>query len=417
MSASKYTVVIIGGGTAGISVAAGLRRRQPGLDIAIVDPAEFHFYQPAWTLVGGGAFDAARTRRPLASLLPRGVKHIAKAVSGFSPETNEIELAGGERLGYSFLVVAAGIQLNFDAIKGLPEALGKNGVSSNYRYDLAPYTWELVKNFKGGRALFTQPAGAIKCAGAPQKAMYLAADYWRQQGIKAESIQFRNGGAVLFSVPFYAQALSRVVDAYGAKARLGDSLVEVRGVEKIAVFERVQDGEKIREEVAYDLLHVVPPQSAPDFIRQSSLANAEGWVDVDQHTLRHVRHNNIFSLGDCSSLPTSKTAAAVKAQTPVLVANLLEALQGLETSTRYTGYTACPVTTSHGKVMLAEFTYGGTVSTTLPLDSRIPRRFYWFLKRSVLPWFYWNLLLKGRFVPEVHQERRFPEALPELIEA
>ncbi|KYC29212.1 Sulfide:quinone oxidoreductase, mitochondrial [Sterolibacterium denitrificans] len=417
MSASKHTVVIIGGGTAGISVAAGLRRRQPGLDIAIVDPAEFHFYQPAWTLVGGGAFDVARTRRPLAGLLPRGVKHIAKAVSGFSPETNEIELAGGERLGYAFLVVAAGIQLNFDAIKGLPEALGKNGVSSNYRYDLAPYTWELVKNFKGGRALFTQPAGAIKCAGAPQKAMYLAADYWRQQGIKADSIQFRNGGAVLFSVPFYAQALSRVVDAYGAKARLGDSLVEVRGAEKIAVFERVQDGEKVREEVAYDLLHVVPPQSAPDFIRQSALANAEGWVDVDQHTLRHVRHNNIFSLGDCSSLPTSKTAAAVKAQAPVLVANLLEALQGLETRNRYTGYTACPVTTSHGKVMLAEFTYGGTVSTTLPLDSRIPRRFYWFLKRSVLPWFYWNLLLKGRFVPEVHQERRFPEALPALIEA
>lgn len=417
MSARKHTVVIIGGGTAGISVAAGLRRRQPGLDIAIVDPAEFHYYQPAWTLVGGGAFDAARTRRTLASLLPRGVAHVAQAVKAFSPETNEIEFADGQRLGYDFLVVAAGIQLNFGAIKGLPEALGKNGVSSNYRYDLAPYTWELVRNFKGGKALFTQPAGAIKCAGAPQKAMYLAADYWRQNGIKAESIQFRNGGAVLFSVPFYARALSRVVDSYGARAQLGDSLVEVRGEEKIAVFERAKDGEKVREEVPYDLLHVVPPQSAPDCIRQSTLANAEGWVDVDQHTLRHVRYGNVYSLGDCSSLPTSKTAAAVKAQAPVLVNNLLEALQGLETSARYTGYTACPVTTSHGKVMLAEFTYGGTVSTTLPLDSRIPRKFYWFLKRSVLPWFYWNLLLKGRFVPEVHRDRNFPEALPALLEA
>lgn len=417
MSANKHTVVIIGGGTAGISVAAGLRRRQSNLDIAIVDPAEFHYYQPAWTLVGGGAFDATRTRRAFVDVLPQGVTHVAQAVSGFDPDNNEIELANGRRLGYDFLVVAAGIQLNFAAIKGLPEALGKNGVSSNYRYDLAPYTWDLVKNFKGGKAIFTQPAGAIKCAGAPQKAMYLAADYWRQHGVKADSIQFRNGAAVLFSVPFYAKALSRVVESYGAKAQLENSLVEVRGAENIAVFERTQDGEKVREEVAYDLLHVVPPQSAPDFIRQSSLVNADGWVEVDQHSLRHVRHNNIFSLGDCSSLPTSKTAAAVKAQAPVLVTNLLDALHGLQSSAQYGGYTACPVTTSHGKVMLAEFGYSGVVTTTLPLDSRIPRKFYWFLKRSILPWFYWNVLLKGRFVPEIHQQRDFPEALPSLIKA
>lgn len=349
--------------------------------------------------------------------MPAGAKHIAQAVTQLHPEENQIELANGERVGYDFLVVAAGIQLNWAAIKGLPEALGKNGVTSNYRYDLAPYTWELVQKFQGGNAVFTQPVGAIKCAGAPQKALYLSANYWRDKGVKAQSIQFRNGGAVLFSVPFYAKALSRIVDSYGAKAHLGDALVEVRGDEKIAVFERSQNGEKIREEVAYDLLHVVPPQSAPDFIRQSSLANADGWVDVNQNSLRHVRHNNVFSLGDCSSLPTSKTAAAVKAQLPVLVNNVLAALQGAETAASYNGYTACPVTTSHGKVMLAEFTYAGTVATTLPIDSRIPRRFYWWLKSSFLPWFYWNFLLKGRHVPDLAKERHFPEALPSPIEA
>ncbi len=417
MSAQKHTVVIIGGGTAGISVAAGLRRQQANLDIAIVDPAENHFYQPAWTLAGGGAYDIANTKRPLSSVLPAGTAHIAKAVKGFDPENNQIELTDGERVGYDFLVVAAGIQLNWGAIKGLPEALGKNGVTSNYRFDLAPYTWELVQNFKGGNAVFTQPAGAIKCAGAPQKAMYLSADHWRNNGVKAQSIQFRNGGAVLFSVPFYARALSRIVESYGARARLENALVEVRGDEKIAVFESTQNGEKVREEVAYDLLHVVPPQSAPDFIRQSALANAEGWVNVDQNTLRHVRYGNVFSLGDCSSLPTSKTAAAVKAQAPILVSNLLSALQGAKAGARYSGYTACPVTTSRGRVMLAEFTYAGTVATTLPVDSRIPRRFYWWLKRSFLPWFYWNVLLKGRFVPELARERHFPEALPSPIGA
>ena len=417
MSLQKHTVVVIGGGTAGISVAAGLRRQKANLDIAIVDPAEFHFYQPAWTLVGGGAYNAADTQRTLKSVLPAGVAHIAQAVKGFLPEENRIELADGQQIGYDFLVVAAGIQLNWSAIKGLPEALGKNGVTSNYRFDLAPYTWELVKNFKGGKAVFTQPAGAIKCAGAPQKALYLSADYWRNNGVKAESIQFRNGAPALFSVPFYAKALSRIMDSYGAKAQLENALVEVRGGEKIAVFERTENGEKIREEVAYDLLHVVPPQSAPDFIRNSSLANADGWVDVHQSTLRHVRYNNIFSLGDCSSLPTSKTAAAVKAQAPILVSNVLKALQGLETSEQYNGYTACPVTTSRGKVLLAEFTYAGSVATTLPLDSRIPRRFYWWLKRSFLPWFYWNLLLKGRSKPASAKARQFPEALPSPIEA
>lgn len=417
MSLQKHTVVIIGGGTAGISVAAGLRRQQANLDVAIVDPAEFHFYQPAWTLVGGGAYNPANTKRTLKSVLPGGVTHIAQAVTGFAPEENRIKLADGRDLGYDFLVVAAGIQLNWGAIKGLPEALGKNGVSSNYRFDLAPYTWELVKAFKGGKAVFTQPPGAIKCAGAPQKALYLSADYWRNSGVKAESIQFRNGGAVLFSVPFYAQALTRIMDSYGAKAHLGDALVEVRGEEKIAVFERTKDGEKVREEVAYDLLHVVPPQSAPDFIRNSSLANAEGWVEVNQNSLQHVRHRNIFSLGDCSSLPTSKTAAAVKAQVPILVDNLLTALQGVEIKGHYNGYTACPVTTSNGKVLLAEFNYAGKVATTLPLDSRIPRRFYWWLKRSFLPWFYWNVLLKGRSKPASAKERNFPEALPSPIEA
>lgn len=417
MAIQKHTVVVIGGGTAGIGAAAGLLRRQANLDVAIIDPAEHHFYQPAWTLVGGGAYNADNTKRSLKSVLPAGAKHIAQAVTQLHPEENQIELANGERVGYDFLVVAAGIQLNWAAIKGLPEALGKNGVTSNYRYDLAPYTWELVQKFQGGNAVFTQPVGAIKCAGAPQKALYLSANYWRDKGVKAQSIQFRNGGAVLFSVPFYAKALSRIVDSYGAKAHLGDALVEVRGDEKIAVFERSQNGEKIREEVAYDLLHVVPPQSAPDFIRQSSLANADGWVDVNQNSLRHVRHNNVFSLGDCSSLPTSKTAAAVKAQLPVLVNNVLAALQGAETAASYNGYTACPVTTSHGKVMLAEFTYAGTVATTLPIDSRIPRRFYWWLKSSFLPWFYWNFLLKGRHVPDLAKERHFPEALPSPIEA
>lgn len=417
MSTQKHTVVIIGAGTAGISVAAKLRRQQSDLDIVIIDPAEHHYYQPAWTLVGGGAYNAKDTQRRLNQVLPSGVDHIAQAVTVLDPDNNQVTLANGDKVTYDYLVVAAGIQTNWGAIKGLTDTLGKNGVTSNYRYDLASYTWELVKNFNGGNAIFTQPAGAVKCPGAPQKALYLSADYWQDKGIKTDSLQFRSGGASIFGVPFYAQALNKVIESYQADTYYEQSLVEVRGEEKIAIFETIKEGEVVREEVAFDLLHVVPPQSAPDFIKHSSLANAEGWLEVNQQSLRHLRFANIFGIGDCTSTPNSKTAAAIKSQTPIMVSNLLSTILGAELNAEYDGYAACPLTTSHGKVLLAEFTYGGTISTTLPLDSRVPRRFYWWVKRSFIPWFYWNLLLKGRNLPETHKTREFSAELPTVVKA
>lgn len=417
MPTNKHNILIIGGGTGGISVAAKLRRENPALTIALIEPAEFHYYQPAWTLVGGGDYNVQDTQRPLQSVLPKGVTHIAQAVTEFFPEQNQVKLTTGELLGYDQLVVAAGIQINWGAIKGLTETLGKNGVTSNYRYDLAAYTWQLVQQFRGGTAIFTQPAGAVKCPGAPQKALYLSADYWQQKGIQADQLQFRSGGAAIFGVPFYAQALNQVIQSYQADARYNQSLIEVRGEEKIAVFEYSLNGETQREEVSFDLLHVVPPQSAPDFIKHSPLANADGWLDVNQHSLRHARYPNIFGIGDCTSSPNSKTAAAIKSQLPVVVANLLAAQANKEPSAHYDGYAACPLTTSHGKVLLAEFTFGGVISTSLPLDSRIPRPFYWWLKRSFIPWFYWNLLLKGRNLPQTHRARHFPDELRNPIEA
>lgn len=416
MSNQKHSVVIIGGGTGGISAAALLRRKAPHLDIALIDPAEFHYYQPAWTLVGGGAYDAKKTERPLASLIPNGVKHIAQKVVKLLPEENQVELANGTTIAYDHLVVAAGIQINWGAIKGLEESLGKNGVTSNYSYQHAPYTWELVKNFKGGKALFTQPVGAVKCPGAPQKAVYLSADYFSKHGIQAD-VEFRSGGASIFGVPFYAKALNKVVAAYKVDARYGQSLVEVRGAEKIAVFEYVKDGEKVQEEVSYDLLHVVPPQSAPSFIKESPLADEAGWLEVDQHSLRHQRFANVFGLGDCTSSPNSKTAAAIKSQTPILVGNLLQAIAKEVTSHRYDGYAACPITTADGEVLLAEFTYGGKVAPTFRVDPRIPRAFYWWLKRSFIPVFYWQWLLKGRNIKPLHKHIEFSEELPAKVEA
>lgn len=416
MSSQKHSVVIIGGGTGGISTAALLRRKAPNLDIALIDPAEFHYYQPAWTLVGGGAYDAKKTQRPLASLIPAGVKHIAQKVVKLLPEENQVELANGTTIAYDHLVVAAGIQINWGAIKGLEESLGKNGVTSNYSYQHAPYTWELVKNFKGGKALFTQPVGAVKCPGAPQKAVYLSAEHFIKNGVKAD-VEFRSGGGSIFGVAFYAKALNKVVASYNIDAKYGQSLIEVRGNEKIAVFEYERDGEKVQEEVAYDLLHVVPPQSAPSFIKESPLADEAGWLDVDKHSLRHTRFANVFGIGDCSNSPNSKTAAAIKSQTPIVVNNLLQAIAKEVVNHRYDGYAACPITTANGKVLLAEFTYGGEIAPTFRVDPRIPRGFYWWLKRSFIPAFYWNWLLKGHNIKPLHKHIEFSDELPAKVEA
>jgi sulfide:quinone oxidoreductase len=176
---ASHAVVIIGGGAAGIAVASSLLARKPGLDIAIIDPADIHYYQPGWTLVGGGVFEPAHTARTMASVLPRGVSWIKATVTGFEPEANAVMLEGNRVVKYEHLVVCPGLKLDWDGIEGLPQALGRNGVTSNYRYDLAPYTWKLVQELvrkQGGKALFSQPPMPIKCAGAPQKAMYLSAD-------------------------------------------------------------------------------------------------------------------------------------------------------------------------------------------------------------------------------------------------
>lgn len=411
-SSSSHVVVIVGGGAGGATVAALLLKQQPDLDIAVIEPSDTHWYQPAWTLVGAGAFKVEATGRPMEKCLPKQVTRIKARVSGFAPERNEVLLEDGRSIGYGQLVIAAGLQLDWHKIEGLEATLGKNGVTSNYRPDLAPYTWECIQAFKGGHALFTQPAMPIKCAGAPQKILYMAADRLRSRGIKAE-MSFFTPGAAMFGVPFYAKALDKVVAEYGITPRFAHTLVAVDGEEKRACFEVRQGEQMMRVNFPFDLLHVVPPQSAPNFIKTSSLADASGWVSVDKSTLRHTKYEDVFALGDCTSTPNSKTAAAVRAQAPVVARNLLSSRQGQAMTARYDGYASCPLTTSVGKIMLAEFAYDGVVTPSFPLDPRIPRRAYWHLKKSYLPPLYWGML-KGNLGLDWHAPRQFAEAVPNI---
>lgn len=395
---ARYDVLVIGGGAAGCSVAASLLARRPGLSIAIVEPRDKHYYQPGWTLVGGGAFDRADTERPMAAAIPAGVKWLRAACAGFEPEHQQAVLEDGERIGYRVLIVAAGLTLDWAGVEGLTDTLGRNGVTSNYLFDLAPYTWELVGALKAGRALFTQPPMPIKCAGAPQKAMYLSCYEWERRGVlKDIEVDFNTAGTALFGVAAYVPALMSYVERYGAHLSFGSTLKAVDGAARTAWFDVAgADGTITRVAKSFDMLHAVPPQRAPDFIRQSPLADAAGWVDVSPETLRHARYGNVFGIGDACSAPNAKTAAAIRKQAPVVAENVLAVLDGTAVRAVYDGYGSCPLTVERGKVVLAEFGYGGKLMPSFPWDSTKPRRSAWILKARLLPTLYWDVMLRGR---------------------
>jgi sulfide:quinone oxidoreductase len=398
---ASHDVVIVGGGAAGIAVAASLLARQPELDIAIIDSADVHAYQPGWTMVGAGVFKPDQTVRTMASVIPTGVHWIKAGVLAFEPDSGRVVLESGRWVAYKQLVVCPGLKLDWQAIEGLNETLGRNGVTSNYRFDLAPYTWELVQQLKGGKALFSQPPMPIKCAGAPQKAMYLSADHWVRQGVlKHIDIQFCNAGAVLFGVADYVPALMEYVKKYRIGLNFGETLVAVNGPARQATFmKNLADGSKEKVVRDFDMMHVVPPQKAPDFVRVSPLADAAGWVDVDPFSLRHKTYPNVFALGDVANTSNAKTAAAVRKQAPVVAHNLLVAMGQLQGQARYDGYGSCPLTVERGKIVLAEFAYGGKLAPSFPawlLDGTQASALAWYLKERLLPPLYWHAMLKGR---------------------
>lgn len=396
MTEQRYDIVIVGAGAAGIATAASLKKRQPRLSIALIDPAETHFYQPGWTMVGAGIFKAPVTSRPMASLIPAGTTWIKQAAVNFEPESNLVILKNGLQISYEQLVVAPGLALNWGGVEGLKENLGRNSVTSNYSYETAPYTWELTQGLTKGRAIFTQPPMPIKCAGAPQKAMYLSADHWRRAGVLGDiQIDFCTATPALFGVADYVPALMEYVERYGTQLNFQTNLKRIDGENKTAVFSS-PDGDI---EKPFDMLHVCPPQCAPDFIKASPLSDDAGWVDVDQETLQHKRFENIFSCGDVMNAPNAKTAAAARAQTPVVAENLLAQRAGKTARLGYNGYGSCPLTVERGKIVLAEFGYGGKLLPSFPksvLNGLRPTRLAWHLKADLLPQIYWHVMLKGR---------------------
>ncbi|BFZ62913.1 hypothetical protein YB2330_004023 [Saitoella coloradoensis] len=410
-ASTHHKIVIIGGGTGGINIANQLldtyarEAKSSGSealkkdDIAIVDGASLHHYQPGWTLVGAGLANKTDLNRPLASLVPSDVRLHNANVAEIDAAANKITTATGDSITYDHLIVAAGLDIKWGAIAGLPETLGKNGVSSIYSYDTCDVAQNDIKALKCGKAIFTQPAGVVKCAGAPQKVMWMAEDAWRSAGIRDEiDLEFNTGMGAMFAVPKYAKALEQLRVDRGVKGAFTSDLVAVDGQAHIATFKQA-DGTTVDK--TFDLLHVVPKMGSHAFVAKSALADAAGFVDVDAATLQSKKFDNVWSLGDSSSLPTSKTAAAIFSQTPVLAHNFHRVAHGKTANASYDGYTSCPLLVSYGKLILAEFKYGGvpdeTFGSKFGFDQAKPARFAYHLKKDVFPWAYFNYAMKGQW--------------------
>jgi sulfide:quinone oxidoreductase len=396
----EFDIVIAGGGAAGIGLAASLKSRDSSLKIAIIEPSEQHYYQPSWTLVGGGAFNINDSRRNTKDLIPQGIEWIKDSITGFSPDSNEVNLAKNISVKYQQLAVATGLKTNWDAIPGLVQTLGKNGVTSNYSFEHAPYTWELVKTLQSGKAIFTQPPLPFKCPGAPQKALYLSCFEWQKKGILNKfEVELNNAGGALFGVADFVPPLMEYIKKYNATLNFNCNLISVNGPEKKAIFAvKAADGTITQVEKSFDMLHVSPPQGAQDCVKNSPLADPSGMVEVNQYSLQHVKYNNVFGLGDCCSSPNSKTAAAARKQIVVVAENLIALRKNQTLPTKYCGYGSCPLTVENGRVVLAEFGFGGKLLPTFPsiINPLMPSRLAWILKKNILPWIYWNVMLKGR---------------------
>lgn len=413
---SHHKVLIIGGGTAGIMVASQIRRNHKGIEVGIIEPADTHYYQPAYTLVGAGTYNYDKLSRPMASLIPDGVTWIKDFATGFKPEENSVTTKSSGDITYDYLVVAPGVAYDYSLVEGLAEAMDKGVVCSNYTD--SKHTLEVVKNFKGGTALFTQPTTPIKCGGAPQKALYMSESFFQKSGVRDKTtVVFATNGGVIFGVKPIAETLMNVIDRKDINVRFGHQLVKVDAKKQIAWYTMgdnlseynhkeikiSKDGDLVG--IHFDMLHLAPPQIAPKFLKGSGLLNAEGWVDVDIHTLQHNTYSNIFSLGDVAALPTAKTGAAVRKQAPLVIENIVSLMNTNKiTDKSYNGYSSCPLVTDFGKMTLAEFDYDNnftpdpSLKMMLIFNSAKEHWRLWMLKKYMLPYLYWNKMMKGKEV-------------------
>ena len=366
-------IVIAGAGAAGLTAAAQLVQRLEGAQITLVDARKAHFYQPGFTLVAGGIKPASYVVSSTRDYVPSGVELIEEAVAEIDPEGRKVVTATGKPVPYDYLIVATGLRLDYAAIEGMDvEQIGNNGLGSIYHSpEKAAATWQAMSKFadSGGVGVFLRPGTEMKCAGAPLKYTFLTDDHLRRRGNRGKAeIIYNANNKVLFSVPIVHEKVRMLFEERDIRMNYERTLAAIDLGKRIATFKTAEGP----VELQYDFINVIPPMRAADVVRNSPLPwqegnwAADGWIEVDKHTLRHKRFDNVFAVGDVAGVPKGKTAASVKWQVPVAVDHLVAQIEGRESQAHYGGYTSCPLITRLGQAMLIEFDYKDNLVPSFP---------------------------------------------------
>lgn len=392
-------LLVVGGGSGGISTAAKFASKLGKGNVCVLEPHDTHCYQPLWTLVGGGIKKLPDSCKPMASVIPSGAVWVKDTADAFLPQENTVVTKKGLKIKYEFLVVATGIQVRFDLVDGLVEALKTPHVCSNYSFDTVTKTHQAMQALEEGQAIFTYPASPVKCPGAAQKIMYITDAYLRKAGVRDKvDIMFNTSLGVIFGAPKYAAVLWEVVKDRGIKVNLKHELIQVRPSSREAVFRNLDSKSDPKETVTfkYNMMHVTPPMTPSAALKTGpSFTDAAGFLDVNGETLQHKRYPNVFGIGDCTNVPTAKTAAAVAGEIGILRKNLSNVMNGQPPSKKYDGYTSCPLVTGYDKCILAEFDFKLDALETFPFNQGKERTSMFYVKRDLLPTIYWNLFLRG----------------------
>lgn len=422
-SEAKGKILIIGGGLAGISTAAKLSSTLSNPDITIIEPNKKSVcYQPGYTLIGGGVYSKSDVDYDTKDFLPSGVEMILDSAAQFNPEENSVVLTSGKKLNYDYLIVCAGVSLDFGRIKGL-EAIGESyssidgskitstfgdsGANSIYNIDSSVQTWDqlekLIEKAKSGKkvkALFTDPNTPLKCGGAPKKIMYLVNSRLEEAGVRDNvELHYFDDSSKYFGVKEYADAIEKQFKVRDFKTHFNHNLVGVDLENKVATFnktweekgewdEDLEEYDIVKKSVDvnfdFDFIHITPPMKAPDAIGKSAIGSKKGWVPVNQKTLQHVKYPNIFSLGDIAAVKMGKTGGSVRKQYKVVIDNLVAVMEGNKPKAQFDGYTVCPLITGIGTVMLAEFNWTAKPAPSFPLDPTKERYIWWLMKVYLL---------------------------------
>ncbi len=439
-SSKKATIVIVGGGAGGIMAAARLRRAASNAKIILVAPNDIHVYQPGQVFMAAGLYTADDIKKPNSDFVPSGVEWVKELVVEFDPDNNTVITSSNKKIKYDFLVVATGLQYDYERIEGMrPDLVGQKGISSVYLNDTVKgtvkggsATWKWFNDLREAakkatpnnpiNAIYTQPDTPIKCGGAPQKILYLSQDFLRGNGpVGGDDIHknvkayFCKKGTKLFGVPGYNKTLvEEVTPMYGnITDKWNHVLRKIDPDKKIATFEHTYQvkgeydedlGEydmitkKEMVEMPYDFIHVVPPMKAVDAVANSPLGwqkgSAKGWLACDRYTLQHMKYKNVFGIGDILGIPKGKTGGSARHHGPIIQENLIAVMEGKEPTAKFDGYTVCPLKTQYGKIMLAEFNYDGP-APSFPLDPTKPRWIWWAFDLYMLKPMYWYLMLRG----------------------